>query len=229
MPALLPLSFPSVTPAAVRSKLLPVLLEWDLQQEGRGEGEHGPAEGVEFRAVEVQKVHGLKSKIDELTGETLLYMCLTGAPVVPLLCVRQRLGLLLLAARPPACPSIALLAAQARTGATCCAGSGWTLMWRGWGSCRYGAVRCSSSAADGRVQTAASISSLALLWSCGAAPHAAVCPLAAGASQEAAGQARRRWVGGRRVRGRRGGGAQPGCQPVRQPAGRRQPRVDEPA
>ncbi|EFN56935.1 hypothetical protein CHLNCDRAFT_143468 [Chlorella variabilis] len=59
---------------AVRSKLLPVLLEWDLQQEGRGEGEHGPAEGVEFRAVEVQKVHGLKSKIDELTGAHWRYV-----------------------------------------------------------------------------------------------------------------------------------------------------------
>lgn len=49
-------------PAAVRSKLLPALLEWDLQQAAG-------AVGVEFRAAEVQKVHGLKSKSEALSSE----------------------------------------------------------------------------------------------------------------------------------------------------------------
>ncbi len=56
-------------PAAVRSKLLPVLLEWDLQQQQQGESPfRGQLQGVEFKAVEVQKIHGLRSNKDELTG-----------------------------------------------------------------------------------------------------------------------------------------------------------------
>ncbi|PSC67428.1 phosphatidate cytidylyltransferase [Micractinium conductrix] len=60
---------------AVRSKLLPVLLEWDLVQQGRAEarrpeGQDSDGEGgeeeVEFRAAAIQKVHGLKAKSDEM-------------------------------------------------------------------------------------------------------------------------------------------------------------------
>ncbi|KAL4425232.1 hypothetical protein ABPG75_009248 [Micractinium tetrahymenae] len=53
--------------AAVRSKLLPVLLEWDLVQQAAAAEEGGAADEAEFRAAAIQKVHGLKSKGDLLT------------------------------------------------------------------------------------------------------------------------------------------------------------------
>ncbi|PRW33965.1 flap endonuclease GEN-like protein 1 [Chlorella sorokiniana] len=60
--------------ADVRSKLLPVLLEWDLKQQGlRQAGEDGAGE-VEFQAAEIQKVHGHKAKLEALTAAHWRYV-----------------------------------------------------------------------------------------------------------------------------------------------------------
>ena len=59
----------------MRSKLLPILLEWDMVaqgqrgQQGQADGGSGSSSGCEFRAVEVQKVHNLQRMADPLTGD----------------------------------------------------------------------------------------------------------------------------------------------------------------